>query len=49
MAIGRGERTAVCGMGGIGKSRLIMQLAMIPRAAPPPSPAPSRRIPPCNC
>jgi hypothetical protein len=24
----RGERTAICGMGGVGKSRLVMQLAM---------------------
>lgn len=31
----RGERTAVCGMGGIGKSRLIMQLAMMHRAGLP--------------
>src|SRR5439155_11706117 len=27
-----GERTAVCGMGGVGKSRLIMQLALCCRA-----------------
>jgi hypothetical protein len=31
----RGERTAICGMGGIGKSRLIMQLAMMHRAGLP--------------
>jgi RecA-family ATPase len=31
----RGERAAICGMGGIGKSRLIMQLAMMHRAGLP--------------
>ncbi len=31
----RGERTAICGMGGIGKSRLVMQLAMSHRAGLP--------------
>jgi AAA domain len=31
----RGERTAICGMGGIGKSRLIMQMAMMHRAGLP--------------
>jgi RecA-family ATPase len=30
-----GERTAICGMGGIGKSRLVMQLAMMHRAGLP--------------
>jgi hypothetical protein len=31
----RGERTAICGMGGIGKSRLMMQFAMMHRAGLP--------------
>lgn len=31
----RGERTAICGMGGIGKSRLTMQSAMMHRAGRP--------------
>jgi RecA-family ATPase len=30
--LARGERTAVCGMGGVGKSRLMMQLALCCRA-----------------
>lgn len=33
--IERGERTAICGMGGVGKSRLIMHLAMMHRAGRP--------------
>src|SRR4051794_24648892 len=28
-----GERSAICGMGGVGKSRLVMQLALCCRAA----------------